>query len=189
MLAATNLSRSLIMRSALVCSISFSLGSTALAAESEASSMASGMPDSGATVSASSMAAVNGANQSTGSSSSHSSSERSTAASAYDSSLKGAGSAVAVKNVATDKTALRNPVLPARGASAIVPATAPAAANRNALIENDAKQKAADFATSGGATGSAHINGAGPSTVTVNRVPHAKVQYWNQHKKNHRVQH
>jgi hypothetical protein len=164
-----------ILRATLVGAISFGLGSAAMAAESEASSMAGGMPQSGATVSATSQAQESGSTQSSQSGSSLSTTDRSTAASAYDSSLTGSGPAVAVKNIATDSATLKNPMAPARGVQAT--------SNQNGLIQNSVKQKDSDFVTNSTPTNS-QLNGAKAAAVPA-RVPHAKVQYWNQGK-NHR---
>jgi hypothetical protein len=180
MLTATYLTKDSMARAALVCAISFSLGSAAMAAESEASSMAGGMPQSGATVSATSSAAETGSSQSSGSSSSLSSTDRSTAASAYDSSLTGAGPAVAVKNIATDTAALKNPTLPAGGIQS--------PSNKNGLIQNDVNQKDIDLPANGGAA--SKLSGASPSTTAAKtRVPHEKVQYWNQRRSSRTKQH
>jgi hypothetical protein len=182
MFDATYLGKSIAVRCAIICCVGFSASSAALAAESQASSMAGGMSQSGATSENGSMAAQNGSSESSEHSASLSSTSRSTEASAYDSSLTGAGQPPVVKNVVGDNAARKNAVLPASGVRGVSPATVPAAAEghaapyANRLIQNDVKQKASDFATPGGAT----VNGAPPATVSVNRVPRAKVQYWNQ---------
>jgi len=176
MLTSTYLTRAFMVRSAVVCAISFGLGSKAMAAESQASSMAGGMPESGATVSATSSAVESGSNQASGSSASLSSTDRSTAAFAHDSEMMAAPPPVAVKNISNDKPASNRNLARPTG-------TAPARSNQGSLIQNDVKQKEADFATATSGQGKAQSKGTTTASVAaVPRIPHEKIQYWNQRK-------
>ncbi|MBS1995541.1 MAG: hypothetical protein JSS86_04490 [Cyanobacteria bacterium SZAS LIN-2] len=87
-----------IMRAALLAAISLGLASSAMAAESQASSMAGGMSDSGATVHSSSMAVENGQNQASGQSTSSSATQRSSQSHNYDSAMNAGGQSQVVKN-------------------------------------------------------------------------------------------
>ncbi len=176
MSAAMNLSRSVTVSCVVMCCVTGAINSGAWAAESYASSMAGGMPQNMAITQNANFSQQDGHNESTGYFNNESVTERSTAASAYDSSLTGGpGPGLILKNMAADTAELKNPILPASGIHSIAPAVMPAAAS--GLIENNVKQKPSDFLSPG--EGAAKVSS---SVVTVKRVPHLKVQYWNQSK-------
>jgi len=174
----------LMQRLALICAFSLSLGSSALAAESQASSMAGGMNDSTATINSTTMSTQNASNQSSGQSGSSYSSSRSSQSHNYDSSLTGAGPGVAVKNVAGSGATLQNYSEPAKGivptASGYNPAKAPTTMaekavseknNANGLIQNNVHQSELDFRDgptpnimTGGAVGTSKDNTRTSST-------------------------
>jgi hypothetical protein len=175
MSAAINLSRSVTLSCAVMCCASFALNSGAWAAESYASSMADGMPQSMSITQNANFSQQNGHNESTGYGNSESVTQRSTAAAGYNSSMTGSGPATIVRNIAseTETADLNNRVLPAKGIKQEAPAVVPASAS--GLIENNVKQKPSDFLSPGEAPAK-----VSSSIVTVNRVPRVKVQYWNQ---------
>jgi|GEM_PF-6074358 len=197
-----------IKRLALVCAFSLSLGTSAMAAESQASSMAGGMNDSTATTNTSSMSSQNASNESSGQSGSSSFSSRASQSHNYDSSLTGDG---AVKNVVGSGASLQNLAEPAKGPGAATvgnsrvkaPTNLPvekATSEKNGgngLIQNNVHQSDLDFRDgptpnimTGGAVGSSSNTSGNSSSSSVStssstavnvapHVPHAKVQYWN----------
>ena len=195
-------------RLALIGAFSLSLATSAMAAESQASSMAGGMNDSTATINTSSMSSENGSNQSSGQSTSSYSTSRTSQSHNYDSSLIGDG---AVKNVVGSGAALQTFTEPSRGngrpTDSYSPVKAPSTMpvekavseknNGKGLIQNNVHQSDLDFRDgptpnimTGGAVGPSAESNRSSSSVSLTsasattlspatRTPHAKVQYWN----------
>ena len=174
MLTTTFLTKPFILRSTLVCALSLGLGSTAIAAESEAASMAGNMQSSGATSSASTMAGESGSNQASGSSGTMSTTDRSTASSGYDSAMDTPTRPVPVKDLAAAKT------VTGKNAGASSNNGKQLASKQNGLIQNLVRQKDSDFVTTGGGLDKSLSSAAPPAAVA--KTPHVKVQYWNQRK-------